>query len=210
MKNWKNLLWVFVLLPLAAVANADEHWQEGKHYEKLSSPVPTRNEDKIEVAEVFWYGCPHCYAFKPLIEKWEVDMPDDVAFELLPAALGRAWEPHARAYYTTEALGVTDKTHDALFEALARDRKQLTTAEALADYLSDYGVDEDEFIKTFNSFGVNAKMQQSQSRIRAARITGVPTMLINGKYKISASTAGSHEIMIEVIDYLVKKERAAE
>lgn len=183
-------------------------FQEGQHYRTLSNPVPTNGGDKIEVAEVFWYGCPHCYSFKPLIEKWEQDLPEDVHFELLPAALGQSWEPHARAFYTVKALDKFEQTHDALFDALARDRKELNDADSLAAFLSDYDVDPEKFKKTFNSFGVNAKMQQAQAKIRGARITGVPSMLVNGKYVVSASLAGSHEKMLEVVDYLIEKERA--
>lgn len=208
MKNWKSLLCVLLLLPLAATVSAGEQWQEGKDYKKLSEPLSTRNPDKIEVTEVFWYGCPHCYAFKPMIEKWEANKPEDVDFVLLPAALGRRWEPHARAFYTTQAMGVTDKTHDVLFQALARDHKQLNTAEEIGEYLSGYGVDKDKFVKTFDSFGVNAKMQQAASRVRAARITGVPTLLIDGKYEVGVRMAGSQENMISILDYLVKKARS--
>nr|WP_227545964.1 thiol:disulfide interchange protein DsbA/DsbL [Marinobacter fonticola] len=203
-------VWVcaFLMLPLVAFAQ-EGRWQEGTHYEKMSTPLPTGNPEKIEVTEVFWYGCPHCYDFKPLIEEWEKNAADDVEFILLPAALGSSWETHARAFYTTQALGVLDETHSPMFDALARDRKPLNTPERIADYLADYGVDKEKFIKTFDSFGVNAKMQQAQSKVRAARITGVPTMVVNGKYKVSASMAGNHENMIEVIDYLVEKERSA-
>ncbi|WP_166266575.1 thiol:disulfide interchange protein DsbA/DsbL [Marinobacter caseinilyticus] len=205
-KMWKAAF--FLMLAVSFTAQADA-WQEGQHYTKLTTPVQTRSGDKIEVAEVFWYGCPHCYTFKPLIEAWEKDIADDVEFVLLPAALGRSWEPHARAFYTVEAMGKLEQTHDALFNALARDRRKLNSAEELAGYLADYGVDEEAFVKTFNSFGVNAKMQQAQAKIRGARITGTPTMLVNGKYTVSASMSGSHENMIKVVDYLVEKERAA-
>lgn len=203
-------VWVcaLLMLPLAMVAQAAQ-WEEGTHYEKLGTPLPTSSPDKIEVTEVFWYGCPHCYDFKPLIEEWEKNKADDVEFILLPAALGSSWETHARAFYTMQALGVLDKTHSPMFDALARDRKPLNTPERIADFLTEYGVDKEKFLKTFNSFGVNAKMQQAQSKVRAARITGVPTIIVDGKYKVSASMAGNHENMIKVIDYLVEKERSA-
>jgi thiol:disulfide interchange protein DsbA len=133
-----------------------------------------------------------------------------VDFVMLPAALGRSWEPHARAYYALESMGELDKVHDALFDALAGEHQQLNTPEALADFVADHGVDRDEFLKNYNSFGVNARMQQAQSKIRGARITGVPTMLVNGKYKVSASMAGSHEAVLKVVDYLIDKERSNE
>jgi thiol:disulfide interchange protein DsbA len=193
----------------AAPASA-ETWIEGTHYQTLDAPVQTDGDGKIEVAEVFWYGCPHCYRFKPIVEAWEETLPDDVKFVMLPAALGRSWEPHARAFYALEATGDLSKVHDALFEALAGEHRSLETPEALANFVAGYGVDADEFIKNYNSFGVNARLQQAQSKIRGARITGVPAMLVNGKYKVSASMAGSHEAVLKVVDYLIDKERSRE
>lgn len=195
-----------VAFAVGAPASADT-WEEGTHYQKLDTPVRTDSNGKVEVAEVFWYGCPHCYNFKPVVEAWEEGLAEDVEFVMMPAALGQSWEPHARAYYALEAMGQLDKVHDALFEALAGERRPLNTPEALADFVAGYGVDADAFLKNYQSFGVNARMQQAQSKIRGARITGVPTMLVNGKYKVSASMAGSHEATLEVVDYLIAKER---
>lgn len=181
---------------------------DGQHYETLSSPLRTETPGKVEVVEAFWYGCPHCYSFKPLVEAWEQGLADDVAFSMLPAALGRSWEPHARAFIALEAMGQLAVVHDALFEAIAGEQRPLNTPEALADFVAQHGVDPQEFLATYNSFGVNAKYQKAQAKIRGARITGVPTMLVNGKYKVSGSTAGSHQKVLEVVDYLIEKERA--
>src|SRR5690554_260913 len=202
---------VGLLLAALAVfgqANADD-WQEGVHYKKLDTPVRTDSGTDIEVAEVFWYGCPHCYDFKPLAESWEANAPDYVNYVRIPAALGRSWAPHAQAYYALEAMNSLDKVHDALFEALAGQRRPLNDGESLANFVADHGVDREEFLNNFNSFGVNARMQQAQSKIRGARITGTPTMLVNGKYTASASMAGSLEATLAVVDYLVEKERYA-
>jgi len=172
--------------------------------------VRTASDSGVEVAEVFWYGCPHCYTFKPLVESWAEDLPEDVNYVKIPAALGSSWEPHAKAFYALEAMGELDKVHDALFDALAGERRPLNSGEALADFVSGYGVDGEEFLKNYNSFGVNAKMQQAQSKIRGARVTGTPTMLVNGKYRVTASMAGSHEATLEVVDYLIEQERAGQ
>jgi len=99
-----------------------------------------------------------------------------------------------------------DKVNDALFEALVVERRQLNTPEALADFVAEHGVDADEFLKNYKSFGVNARVQQAQAKIRGARVTGTPTMLVNGKYIVTASTAGSPEAAIEVVEYLVAQE----
>ncbi|MFL1468064.1 thiol:disulfide interchange protein DsbA/DsbL [Marinobacter sp. HN1S83] len=191
---------------IAGPVNAAE-WREGTHYRELSSPVRTDSSESIEVAEVFWYGCPHCYAFKPLVERWAENRPDDVDYVQLPAALGKSWVPHAKAFYALEAMGELDKVHDALFDALAGERRPLNSGEALAEFVSRYDVDGEQFLKNYNSFGVNARMQKAQSKIRGARITGTPTMLVNGKYTVSASMAGGHEAVLEVVNYLIAKER---
>lgn len=195
-------------MAFGAVAQA-QPWEEGRHYRTLDNPVRTASDSGVEVAEVFWYGCPHCYTFKPLVESWADKAPDYVNFVKLPAALGQSWEPHAYAFYALEAMGELDKVHDALFTALAGERRPLNTPEALADFVSGYGVDAEEFLNHYRSFGVRARVQQAQSKIRGARITGTPTMLINGKYVVSASMAGGHEAVLAVVDHLVEQERAA-
>ncbi|MDI9244116.1 thiol:disulfide interchange protein DsbA/DsbL [Marinobacter sp. CHS3-4] len=185
-----------------------QSFEEGRHYVALDTPVRTATESGVEVAEVFWYGCPHCYSFKPLIESWAEDIPDYVNYVKIPAALGASWEPHAKAFYALEAMGELDKVHDALFDALAGERRQLNSGEALADFVSEYGVDGEAFLKNYNSFGVNARMQQAQAKVRGARVTGTPTVLVNGKYRVTASMAGSQEAVLEVVDYLIEKESA--
>ena len=199
------------ILAMSFIAQASAaSWEEGTHYQVLDPPVRTASDSGVEVAEVFWYGCPHCYTFKPLVESWAEDLPEDVNYVKIPAALGSSWEPHAKAFYALEAMGELDKVHDALFDALAGERRPLNSGEALADFVSGYGVDGEEFLKNYNSFGVNAKMQQAQSKIRGARVTGTPTMLVNGKYRVTASMAGSHEATLEVVDYLIEQERAGQ
>ena len=199
------------ILAMSFIAQASAaSWEEGTHYQVLDTPVRTASDSGVEVAEVFWYGCPHCYTFKPLVESWAEDLPEDVNYVKIPAALGRSWEPHAKAFYALEAMGELDKVHDALFDALAGERRPLNSGEALADFVSGHGVDGEEFLKNYNSFGVNAKMQQAQSKIRGARVTGTPTMLVNGKYRVTASMAGSHEATLEVVDYLIEQERAGQ
>lgn len=205
-------LGVAALLAMAVAVTGTvsaQSWEEGVHYRKLDTPVRTASESGVEVAEVFWYGCPHCYNFKPLAEAWEADAPDYVNYVRIPAALGQSWEPHARAFYALESMGELEKAHDALFDALAGERRPLNDGESLADFVAGHGVDPEEFLKNYNSFGVNAKMQQAQAKIRGARVTGTPTMLVDGKYTVTASMAGGHEAVLKVVDYLVEKENSA-
>ncbi|MEC7815853.1 MAG: thiol:disulfide interchange protein DsbA/DsbL [Pseudomonadota bacterium] len=201
---------VFLAALLAApLAAAQSTWEEGTHYRELSNPVRTASDNGVEVAEIFWYGCPHCYNFKPLAEAWEAQAPDYVNYVKLPAALGASWEPHAYAFYALEAMGELDKVHDALFDALAGERRPLNDAETLGEFVSSYGVDADTFVENYNSFGVRARVQQAQAKIRGARVTGTPSMLVDGKYVVTASMAGSHENVLKVVEYLVEQERAA-
>ena len=195
------------LLSAASLVNA-QPWVAGEHYRVLDNPVRTASDNGVEVAEVFWYGCPHCYNFKPLAEAWEAEAPDYINYVKLPAALGRSWEPHAYAFYALEAMGELDRVHDALFDALAGERRPLNTPEALADFVAGYGVNAEKFLENYNSFGVRARVQQAQAKIRGARITGTPTMLVDGKYVVSASMAGSHENTLKVVEYLAEKERS--
>ena len=195
------------LLSAASLVNA-QPWVAGEHYRVLDNPVRTASDNGVEVAEVFWYGCPHCYNFEPLAEAWEAEAPDYINYVKLPAALGRSWEPHAYAFYALEAMGELDKVHDALFDALAGERRPLNTPEALADFVAGYGVNAEKFLENYNSFGVRARVQQAQAKIRGARITGTPTMLVDGKYVVSASMAGSHENTLKVVEYLAEKERS--
>mgnify|MGYP001317891521 FL=1 len=195
------------LLSAASLVNA-QPWVAGEHYRVLDNPVRTASDNGVEVAEVFWYGCPHCYNFKPLAEAWEAEAPDYINYVKLPAALGRSWEPHAYAFYALEAMGELDKVHDALFDALAGERRPLNTPEALADFVAGYGVNAEKFLENYNSFGVRARVQQAQAKIRGARVTGTPTMLVDDKYVVSASMAGSHENTLKVVEYLAEKERS--
>ena len=207
---FRNFLFSLVaVLASAGVMAEEEAWVEGRHYQKLPTPVATQT-DQIEVAEVFWYGCPHCYSLKPLIESWAEELPEDAELVYVPAALNQAWATHARAYYVAESLGVLDKVHDAIFDELSGNPRGLSDKESLGEFFAEQGVDREKFDKAFDSFGVNAKMDRGQSIVRGARITGVPALIVNGKYTITASTAGSHENMLKVADYLIEQERKAQ
>ena len=116
---------------------------------------------------------------------------------------------HAQAFYAAQALGVLDKVHDRLFAALNVDRRKLDTEDELAAFFAEQGVKEQDFRKAFSSFGVENSVKQADARARSYRITGTPELVVNGKYRISAKTAGSPEAMLKVVDFLVAQERAA-
>ena len=178
-------------------------------YEPLTPPQPTQSTDKIEVIEFFWYGCPHCYAFEPLIDKWSKNLPKNVEFIRQPAVFSEIWGKHAKAYYIAETLGVVEKVHADLFDAIQNKKETLDTEESLAKFFAAHGVNEAQFKEAYGSFGVDSKVRQAPVIASKYGITGVPTVIINGKYKTNGTLAGTHEKMIEVINTLIKQESTA-
>ena len=203
MAKW---LCVMVLSLMASFAVAQD-WVADQHYKVIPTPVPTADASKIEVVEAFGYLCPHCNSFEPLLHAWTEQLAEDVTFENLPVVFGRSWEPMARAYYVAELMGVTEQVHQAIYDAVHLQRKRFNDAEDLAELFADYGVDEAEFIKQYNSFAVGMKLKQGESRLRGYQVNGVPSLIVNGKYLVSSSTAGSNENMLKVVEYLIEQER---
>lgn len=181
---------------------------EDTRYQIIDPVQPTQSGDKIEVVEFFWYGCPHCYALEPYLEQWERNIPDDVAFRRIPGVLGSNWIPHARAYFTAKKLGIVDRIHRPLFDAIHKERKRIDNQESLADFFAGYGVDKDEFNRIYESEVVTDQLKQSYLAAKSYGISGVPTIIVNGKYRTSVSLAGGDKELIVTINDLVEKERA--
>jgi thiol:disulfide interchange protein DsbA len=201
---------LLVITPILAVAeDAAQSYVEGTHYDLITPAVRTADPDKIEVAEFFWYGCGHCYTFEPMIEQWRKSLPDDVDFHGSPAIWNAQMELHARAFYTAQVLGVMDTMHTVLFQAMNVDRKRLSSEAEIAALFTANGVSAEDFGKAFASFGVSSQVRQANSRARAAKITGTPALMVNGKYHISTRKAGSQANMLKLAEFLIEKERAA-
>lgn len=198
-----------VALSLMATLSWAEDYRAGEHYHELAFPVKTASAEKIEVTEAFGYPCPHCNTFEPLLAKWRKQQADDVEFVGLPVVFGRSWEPLARAYYVAELSDKVEATHQPMFDAIHLHRKRFSGPKALAEFYAPLGIEEEKFNKLYNSFAVNMKLKQADSKVRGYEITGVPAMVVNGKYRITAQSAGGHKQMLEVVDYLVQKEREA-
>ncbi|WP_020410647.1 thiol:disulfide interchange protein DsbA/DsbL [Hahella ganghwensis] len=210
-KSLPLVMWmVLVCLGFVAQGAMAEEFVDGKDYQSLPSQVPVRDSSKIEVVELFWYGCPHCYKFDPLVSKWEHQLPEDVDFWQSPAAFNRTWKLHAQTFYAAEALGVSDEMHQPLFDALAGQHKPLNSEDSMAKFFAQYGIEEEKFRKAYNSFSVKSKVQQAVSRGASYRVSGVPVLIVNGKYRIEPGQAGSFERMLKIADFLVEKERAAQ
>lgn len=208
----KHLAMLCLLLPLtftisAASAAQGDKYKAGTHYEVLETPVRTSDPKRIEVAEVFWYGCSHCFSFEPMVSTWASQLPEDVNFVHSPAIWHKNMELHARAYYTAKALKVLDSVHLAIFEAMNLKKDKLASKKAIGKIFVAQGVDLDKFNKTFDSFGVVSATKQADARQRSYGIKGTPEMVVNGKYRLSAKMAGGQGKMLKVADYLIKLER---
>jgi thiol:disulfide interchange protein DsbA len=193
------------LFGIGAQANAEE---SKAPYVELSNPVPVAVPGKIEVVELFWYGCPHCYAFEPVINPWVDKLPSDVNFVRIPAMFGGPWDAHGQMFLTLEAMGVEHKVHAAVFNAIQKEHKKLTDKNDMADFLATQGVDKEKFLATFDSFAVTGQIVKAKELAKKYEITGVPTMIVNGKYRFDIGSAGGADQALQLADKLIAKERA--
>ena len=193
-----------------SVQAADVPLEAGKTYVELSKPVAVAVPGKVEVVELFWYGCPHCYSFEPVINPWAEKLPADVNFVRIPAMFGGPWDAHGQMFLTLEAMGVENKVHSAVFNAIQKEGKRLTDKNEMADFLATQGVDKDKFLATFDSFAIKGQITKAKELAKKYEISGVPTMVVNGKYRFDLGTAGGPEQALSVADQLIAKERAAQ
>jgi thiol:disulfide interchange protein DsbA len=198
---------LFTVALAVAAAGPAAHAQtftEGVDYTTLRTPLATDNPARVEVIELFWYGCPHCYEFEPLVERWVKALPKDVEFKRVPAPLNRNWEIAARVYYTLESMGLLEKLHGPLFDAIHRDHLKITNERALLEWLGGKGVDTKKFSATYRSFTVESKLKRGQRITEGAQIEGVPALLVNGRYLIPGQTGAR---MLAIADSLIAQSR---
>jgi thiol:disulfide interchange protein DsbA len=183
---------------------------EGTHYAVVVPPLAGATEGKVKVVELFWYGCPHCFQFDPTLQEWLKSRPANVEFERIPAIFNNpTWELHARAYYTADVMGVVDRIHDALFDAIHVKKQRMNTREELRVLFVAQGVDGGEFDATFDSFAVSGLVREAAVLTKAYNIDGVPAMAVQGKYWVGGRMAGSYENLVRIVDFLVAKESPA-
>lgn len=200
---------VFASLSLLGATAQAEGIEAGRQYEVLGSPVPVSQPGKIEVVELFWYGCPHCYQFEPTLNPWIKQLPEDVHFVRIPALFGGIWDVHGQMFLTLESMGVEQQVHDAVFNAIHKEKLALDTPEKMAEFLAGQGVDQGKFLSTFNSFAVKGQMAKAKKLAMAYQIKGVPVLIVGGKYRFDIRSSGGPEQALEVADFLIGKERAA-
>lgn len=200
---FKNILF-WLLLCFAVSTRADDIG-----YEVMTPAQPVANPEKIEVIEFFWYGCPHCYHFEPEVTAWLKNKPANVEFIRQPAVFNEIWGKHAKAFFTAEALDVLDKVHADFFDAIQNKKLKLVTEEELAKFFAEHGVKDEDFRNAYNSFGVDAKMRKAEGMGANYGVTGVPTLIVNGKYRVTGKSAKTTENMLKVVNQLIQQESKA-
>ncbi len=199
---------LFFLLPLTNMAFGQaDRFVEGTHFQTLPVPVSTLDSSRVEVIEAFWYGCPHCFSFEPLIKDWEANAPADVDFVRFPAMWNGLMKVHAQIYYTAEALEVLEVIHEPVFSAIVLEGNRLQNERQIGALFAAHGIDEEAFSRAFNSFGVRTRVNQAESRMQDYRIQSTPNMIVNGKYLVA--DAPSLQLMLDIVDFLVAQERTA-
>ncbi len=182
-------------------------YQEGVHYERVDPPQPTSAAPgQVEVVELFWYGCPHCYRLKPYTERWLKRKPANVKFVRMPGIFQPSWEIGARAYYTAEILGVVDKIHGAMFEAIHEQKRRMNSEAEILALFKQHGVAEKDFKRVFRSFAVETKLRRARDMGHRYGVRGVPAIIVNGKYRTGIGEAGGTARVFQVVNYLVQQE----
>jgi len=206
----KALVLVTLLTGMTSVFAQPSLYLEGTHYETIETPVRTADPNKIEVTEVFWYGCPHCYAFEPLIESWTAKIPADVAFVRSPGMWNEMMEGHAQIFFTAETLGVLDKIHSVAFNEIHQKQNYLQTQDEVRAMFVAQGVSAEDFDKTWSSFGVTSAVKKAGTKMRDYGVRGVPNLIVNGKYRVTVGDGVATQAdMLKIVDFLIAKERSA-
>lgn len=208
MKKAALLLLFFSILSYAVEDNkAQSPYTKGLNYTELDPAYETGKPDKVIIYEFFGYKCPHCAHFQPFMKPWHEKMPDNVELVRVPVVFQPGWDVLAKAYYTAETMGIVEKSHEAMFDAIHKERKRFNSLADVAKwYAENYGVDEQEFLSTANSFMIDSKIRQSNNMMRKMQVTSTPTLIVNGKYKPNPKTLGSYKALVELAQYLTDME----
>ena len=210
----KNMLLSLILWAgfTASIASADP--QMGEQFDQVAQQISTDQPAKIEVMELFWYGCPHCYHMEQPLQAWVKKQPADVYFKRMPALPNASWAPMAKAYFAMQELGVLEKLHSQLFDAIHKAKTLNPADEAAAiDWVTKQGgLDRIKVEKAFKSFALNMQMNKAMQIFRSSGATGVPALIIDGKYITGSSMAGGNEAALQTADFIiqnVRKDKAA-
>ena len=201
----KNALIVLVLSLFCSSAFSKDY-QEGRHYE-LIEPLPTRNPEKIEVIEFFWFGCGHCFSLEQLIKDWKSEVSSEVDFFRLPVVWNAQTKTHAKLFFATETLQVPEAIQ-GIFSAIHYNRKMMLSDKEIIPFFQGYGIQEDKYLAATNSLGLKNNLRKAELFAFKYGIKGVPAFIVNGKYKVSATREIGTEDLLDVVNYLIEKEQS--
>ncbi|MDH4031997.1 MAG: thiol:disulfide interchange protein DsbA/DsbL [Chromatiales bacterium] len=197
-----TLLCVAMMTVSLQVMSADT-FEAGKDYMVLDSKQPTSTGDKVEVLEFFSYGCPHCAHLEPVLQEWKQNSaPADVSIVRVPVAWNEGFETFARVYYAAEMAEASDEAHAAMFKLLHEDKPEQLNLQIVADTFGSQGVDADKFIQYFGSKEVTNRVMKAKELARRYKVTGVPTIFVDGTYEVPSPKGGNFPRMIQVVSYL--------
>jgi thiol:disulfide interchange protein DsbA len=195
-------------LSAPSLAQGPAKFVAGKDYIKLGRAVPTETETgKIEVIEFFWYSCGHCNSFEPAFAQWVKNVPKDVVVRRMPVAFRDDFAPQQRLYFALEAMGLLEKLHSKVFQAIHGERLPLNTDASILTWIEKQGVDKTKFADTAKSFGVASKLKRAVQLQNDFKIEGVPSLGVAGKYYIDGTSAGSMDRALQVTDSLLAQVR---
>ncbi len=195
---------------LSFVATAAD-FKDGVDFKTLKEAVPATSTDStVGVSSIFWYGCPHCYNLSQMQEQsWLKTLPKDVDFHELPVIFGKPWQAHAQLFYAMEELGYMPAAQNVIFDAVQNKKQRLDDEDEIVAFVQEkFGIKPDDFRKAYRSFGVRKQTQQANTITRGAQLTGVPAIIVDGRFLVDPSMAGSLDRMLAVTDYLVEQVRS--
>ena len=210
MLGWLRVIIFAAVAALFTGAVAQEQYQEGVHYDLIEPAIHTGISDRVVVTEFFSYGCGHCYNFEPLLESFESRLPEGVVVQRTPVIWNNnpGMKLLAKTYYAVEVLDVFEPVHGAIFNTIHRQRKRLSSPEAIRAVFVENGVDAKDFDRSFGSFGIDSMVRQAAARTEGTRVQGTPSLTVNGKYRIDTRQAGSQANMLKIAAFLADKELA--
>jgi len=216
-------LFAIVATALPLLASAQTQWTEGKNYFTVTPALHTSAPaGKIEVTEVFSYACPHCSQFRPVVKQLKASLPPNVVFTMVPASFNPSedWPMFQRAYVTAEALGIAERANDGIFDAVwksgelavvdPQSNRLKSPAPSIQDAARVYnkltGVPVDKFLAVSQSFAVEVKMKADDAYLLHGQVDSTPTLVVNGKYRLTTETAGGADQVVQLVKFLVTKE----
>jgi protein dithiol oxidoreductase (disulfide-forming) len=206
----KHLLPLLLALAPAALSAQAAEPQAGRDYVTVEPAQPfAPSGGKVEVAEVFAYTCIHCARFDPVLASWKKKHAETVKVVPVPMAFGGVGEVYARAYFAAEAMGVLDKTHQPMFDAIHVKQRGFRSPDDIVAFYGEQGIDTATFESTMNSFAVNAKIARTKQLVPRWGVEGTPSLIVAGKYRVIGGERGGFEGVLDTAEYLIAKERAS-